>query len=170
MAPPRPEFDPRVERISGPWGKKNPLTVLATRLGALGHGPGFGGFSAAGRSRSRFLLMKNGGVRSPPMLNLQLTVTFISYGQFHSRTRPSLSSSLSSFSSFFSLFPSPPGSSRPGMVRRREAAAAARWRGAAGRRGGGGTGGARRGRRAALAGQRGRRAAGEALLRCGSGR
>ena len=48
------------------WVKKNLLAVLVARLGPLGHGPGFEGFFAAGRSRSRFLLMKNGGVRSPP--------------------------------------------------------------------------------------------------------
>jgi len=46
-------------------GKKNPLAVLAAKLGPLGHGPEFGGFSAAGRSLSRFLLMKNSGVRPP---------------------------------------------------------------------------------------------------------
>ena len=51
VAPPWPGFDPRVERISGPWGKKNSLVVLAARLGSLGHGSGFGGFFAAGRSR-----------------------------------------------------------------------------------------------------------------------
>jgi len=50
VAPPRPGFDSRVERISGPWGKKNLLVVLAIRLGPLGHGPGFGGFFVAGRS------------------------------------------------------------------------------------------------------------------------
>ena len=44
--------------------------MLAARLGPLGHGPGFGGFSAAGRSLSRFLLMKNGGVRSTPLVFL----------------------------------------------------------------------------------------------------
>ena len=32
-------------------GKKNPLAVLAERLGPLGHGPEFGGFPAAERSR-----------------------------------------------------------------------------------------------------------------------
>jgi len=45
VAPPRPGFDSHVERISGPWGKKNLLVVLAARLGPLGHGPEFGGFS-----------------------------------------------------------------------------------------------------------------------------
>ena len=39
--------------------------MLAVRHGPCGHGPEFEGFSAAGRSRSRFLLIKNGGVLSP---------------------------------------------------------------------------------------------------------
>ena len=45
VAPPTgPEFDSHQKRISGCWGKKKTLVVLAARLDPLGHGPGFGGF------------------------------------------------------------------------------------------------------------------------------
>jgi len=46
--------------------KKIPLAVLAARLGPLGHGPGFGGVFRGRVKPCCFLLMKNGGVRSPP--------------------------------------------------------------------------------------------------------
>ena len=47
-----------------PWIKKNSLAVLAARLGPPGYGPGFGGF-VGWEKPGYFLLMKNGGVRSP---------------------------------------------------------------------------------------------------------
>jgi len=53
-----PEFESHQKRISECWErKKNPLAVLAARLGPLGHGPGFGGFLYP-VSRLGFLLMK----------------------------------------------------------------------------------------------------------------
>jgi len=55
--PAGPEFESHQKRISGCWEKKNPLAVLAARLGPLGHGPGFGGFLYP-VSRLGFLLMK----------------------------------------------------------------------------------------------------------------
>ena len=56
--------------------------MLAARLGPLGHGPGFEGFSAAGRNRSRFLLMKNGGSIHPSgHVILRLSISSVSTNQ-----------------------------------------------------------------------------------------
>jgi len=65
MAPPRPGFDFRVERISDPWGKKSLSLCSPQDMAFVGMDQSWGGFSA-GRSRCRFLLMKYGGARFYP--------------------------------------------------------------------------------------------------------